>query len=310
MTLQQLIYLREIARTGFSVSRAAKALHTSQPNISQQMLALERELRLSIFVRHKGRLTGLTAVGNLILARAESMLLDAEFIRGLGPSATAEQGVLVIATTHTQARYVIPETLSLFAKRFPKVQVTLRHGNSEQIRQAVEAGAADIGVTPDTDLPTSAIVGFECRRYKRVVLAPKGHPLARRKRCTLEDLAKYPFVTLEPAISARRSVLQVFEAARLPVNVILSAIDADVVKACVERGLGLTALVEVAYDPARDTGIVLIETGELFPPSITSVAVNRSRHLPEYAFQFIEMFAPRWTRSLVESAMRGRATAC
>ncbi|MPZ42746.1 MAG: LysR family transcriptional regulator [Betaproteobacteria bacterium] len=152
MKLQQLVYLREIARSGFSVSKAAKRLHTSQPSVSQQMLALERELRFNLFVREKGRLTGLTPEGQEVVLRAESVLLDIDYIRGLGQSARTDQGDLVIATTHTQARYVIPEALGRFAQRFPKVHVTLRHGNAEQIRQALEDGSADIGITPDSEL--------------------------------------------------------------------------------------------------------------------------------------------------------------
>ncbi|MGH8637683.1 MAG: LysR substrate-binding domain-containing protein [Burkholderiales bacterium] len=272
------------------------------------MLALERELRFSLFVREKGRLTGLTPEGQEVVLRAESVLLDIDYIRGLGQSATIDQGALVIATTHTQARYVIPEALSRFAQRFPKVHVTLRHGNAEQIHQALEDGSADIGIAPDSELPTSTIAALECRRYRRIVLAPKDHPLSRRKRCSLKDLAQHPFVALEPAISTWQTVLQVFETAGFTLNIILSATDADVVNDCVGRGLGLAVLVDVAYDPMKDANIALLETGDLFPLSITSVAIHRRRHLLPFAFDFIEMFAPCWTRSKVEQAMARNAT--
>lgn len=306
MNLRQLIYLREIARNGLNVSKAAKRLHTSQPGISQQILALERELGVSIFIREKGRLTGITPRGRQVVQRAESALLDIDDIRNLRNAADADRGTFVIATTHTQARYVIPETLARFAQKYPNVQVTLQHGNSALIRQALESGTADIGITPDEGPYPDYITALECRRYRRIVLAPDGHPLVKRKRCSLRDLAQFPFVTLEPAVSARRSVLDAFEKAGLDVNVILSAIDADVVKACVERGLGLTALVEVAYDPKRDTGISLVRTPEFFAPSVTSVAIHRKRHLPAYAYDFIEMFAPQWTRRRMDHAMAGR----
>ncbi|MPZ45876.1 MAG: hypothetical protein GEV05_21310 [Betaproteobacteria bacterium] len=150
---------------------------------------------------------------------------------------------------------------------------------------------------------SSSIVALECREYRRVVLAPKDHPLTRRKRCSLKDLAQHPFVTFEPAISTWQTVLHVFQAAGFPLNIILSATDADVVKVCVERGLGLTVLVDVAHDPMKDANIALLETGELFPPSITSVAIHRRRHLPAFAFDFIEMLAPCWTRTKVEQVM-------
>lgn len=307
MNLRQLVYLREVATNGFSVSRAAKRLHTSQPGISQQILALERELGLTIFVRERNRLINLTPDGKHVAARAESALLDIDHIREFAKSATLiDSGPFIIATTHTQARYVLPEVLSLFAQKYPKVRLTLQHGNPAQIRQALVSGAADIGVTPYVAPEARDIAVFECRRYRRIVLAPKKHPLTRRKRCSLAELAKHPLVTFEPSISARQTVLDVFEAAGLMPNIILSAIDADVVKACVERGLGLTALVEVAYDPLRDTGLALIKTADLFPPSLTSVAIHRKHHLPQFAFDFIEMFAPRWTRAKVEKQLTSK----
>lgn len=310
MNLRQLLYLREVANNGLSISKAAKKLHTSQPGVSQQILALERELRLTIFVREKNRLVGLTPHGKLVVARTESALLDIDYIREFARStALADSGQLVIATTHTQARYVLPEVLSLFAEKYPKVRLTLQHGNSEQIRQALVSGAADMGITPNVHPEAHDIVALECRRYPRIVLAPKHHPLIRKKSCTLTELAKHPLVTFEPSISARQTVMDVFAAAGLTPNIILSAIDTDVVKACVERGLGLAILAEVEYDPLRDVGLALLKTTDLFPPSVTSVTIHRKHHLPLFAFNFIEMFAPRWTRTKVEqllAAKKGR----
>ncbi|MCC6533037.1 MAG: LysR family transcriptional regulator [Burkholderiales bacterium] len=312
MNLRQLIYLREVASNGFSVSRAARRLHTSQPGLSQQILALERELGMTIFIRERNRLLGLTRDGEQIVARAGSALLDIDHIREYAKAATTlDARPFVIATTHTQARYVLPEVLSRFAREHPNVRLTLQHGNPAQIRQALIAGTADIGVTPYVLPSVRDIAVFECRSYRRIVLAPKHHPLTTRKQCSLRELAKHPLVTFEPSISARQTVLGVFEAAGLAPNVILSAIDADVVKACVERGLGLAALAEVAYDPLRDVGLALVKTPELFPRSVTHVTIHRKHHLPAFVFDFIELLSPRWTRAKVErelASRRGGAT--
>ncbi len=304
MNLQQLRYLREVATNGLSISKAAKTLHTSQPGISQQILALERELGFTIFVREKKRLTGLTRHGEEIVARAESALGDIDSIyKFVTSAATPDSGQLVIATTHTQARYVLPEALRQFANKYPKVRVTLQHGNPAQIEQALVSGAADLGVTPHVGGNTRDIVALECRRYRRIVLAPAKHPLLGKRRCTLADVAKYPLVMFEHSIAARQTVLDVFEAAGLTPNVILNAIDADVVKACVELGLGLAIVTEVSYDLARDTRIGLLKTADLFPPGITRLAVHRKHFLPRYVFDFIEMFAPRWGREQVKQAI-------
>jgi len=201
----------------------------------------------------------------------------------------------------------MPEVLSYFSKKYPRVKLVLQHGNPSQIVQALTSGTATIGVTPYTDTTAHDIAFLECRTNRRIVLAPKKHPLTQRKQCSIEELAKYPLVAFESSISAWQSVLGVFEAAGIKPNIILSAIDADVVKDCVERGLGLTALTEVAYNPKRDHGLVVLKTANLFPPSITSVAIHRKRHIPHYAFEFIEMFAPRWSRAKVEKQLTTRS---
>ena len=310
MNIQQLRYLREVATNGFSISKAAKTLHTSQPGISQQIIALERELGLPVFVRDKKRLVGLTKQGEQIIARAASALLDIDYISKFAHSvAKTNSGQLVIATTHTQARYVLPETLSLFARKYPKVRVTLEHANPTQIEQALASGAADIGVSPYIGTGRPDIVGLECRRYRRIVLAPKGHPLLKKRRCNLEDLAKHPLIAFERSIFARQMIIDIFAAEGLTPNFALTAIDADVVKACVEVGLGIAILIELAYDPARDAGLGLLKADGLFPSSVTSVAIHRRHHLPPCAFDFIEMFSPKWNRGRVENALLSKKTA-
>lgn len=307
MNLRQLTYIREVATNGFSVSKAARRLHTSQPGISQQILALEQELGMTIFRRERNRLVGLTNNGQQILARTQSALLDIDYIREFARAEkVTDSGPFVIATTHTQARYVLPETLSLFARKYPKVRLTLQHGNPAQIRESLIAGTVDIGVTPHIRPESPDIAALKCREHRRIVLAPRDHALARKRECSLPDIAKHPLVTFEPSISARQTMLDVFEAAKLTPKIILSAIDADVVKACVERGLGLTTLADIAYDPRRDTGLVQLRTANIFPPSITYVTLNRRHHLSPFVLDFIEMFAPQWSRIAIERLLASK----
>jgi LysR family cys regulon transcriptional activator len=214
-----------------------------------------------------------------------------------------EGGQLVIATTHTQARYVLPEVLQQFAAKHPAIRVTLQHGSHAQIEEALVSGAADFGVTPYSRGANRDVVTLECRRYRRIVLARRDHPLLDKRRCSLADIARHPLVTFEQSVAARDAVLGAFETAGLTPNVILSAIDADVVKACVERGLGLAIVTEVSYDPIRDTRIGQLKTADLFPPGVTSVVIHRRRHLQAYALDFIEMFAPRWSRLQIEQML-------
>lgn len=304
MNLQQLRYVREVATNGLSISKAAIALNTSQPGISQQIIALERELGLPIFVRDKKRLVSLTKHGAEIVARAESALIDIDYIGKFANTvAKTDSGQLVIATSHTQARYVLPETLRRFSGSYPKIKVTLEHGNPADIEQALIAGRADLGVTPYINRGRQDIVGLDCRQYRRVVVAPKGHPLMKKQRCTLADLARYPLVAFEQSIFARQLIFDVFTAAGHTPNFALSAIDADVVKACVEVGLGIAILTEAAYDPVRDAGLGLLKAEGIFPPSVTSIAIHRRHHLPPYAFDFIELFSAKWGRERVERAL-------
>jgi LysR family cys regulon transcriptional activator len=310
MNLRQLRYLKEVATNGFSISKAAKTLHTSQPGVSQQIIALERELGITVFVRDSKRLVGLTPHGEEIVARAHAALLEIEAIAKFARSiAMTHGGELVIATTHTQARYVLPEVLQQFAAKYPAVRVTLQHGSPAQIEQALISGAADFGVTPYVTGTARDIVAFECRRYRRIVLARHDHPLLSKRRCSLAQIAKHPLVTFEQSIAARDAVLGVFESAGLKPNVILSAIDADVVKVCVERGLGLAIVTEVSYDSNRDTRLGQLKTADLFPAGVTSVVIHRRHHLQPYALDFIEMFAPRWSRVRIDHVISTAAPA-
>ena len=309
MKLQQLRYLREVVRRGLNVSEAAEALYTSQPGISKQIRLLEDELGVQILVRHGKRVVDLTEPGRIIVEIAERMLQDSENLRAVGKEFGKEDtGVLSIATTPTQARYALPAVMQGFIERHPRVRLRLREGSPEQIAELVVSGDVDVGIIPESHLQPETLVMLPCYQWNRGVVTPLDHPLLEEKPLTLEAIARYPIVTYDFAFDADSPVKRAFDARSIKTNVVLTAADADVIKAYVERGVGVGIFEKMAYDPARDTRLRLIDASRLFDPSMTRIALRRNAYLRRYVYDFIEMFAPQLSRAVVEKTMRGPGT--
>jgi LysR family cys regulon transcriptional activator len=301
MNIQQLRYLCALEKTGYSVSRSAALLHTSQPAVSQQVSALERELGLSIFIRDRQRLIGLTKDGERILSHAHLALNEIYAIQTLARASDAETAAkLIIATTHTQARYVLPKVLKAFLEQHPQVQVALKHGNPAEVAESLAAGTAHLGVIQVTQPSTRDILILEAFQCERIVVVPRKHPLLRMRTITLNAIAKYPLITYEQTSAVRRQVFGAFEAAGLQPHVILSALDADVIKECVVRELGIAILPEVTFSPERDPNLRAINSQHLFPPSVSGVALHRKHPVNKYAWDLLELFAPQWKRGEID----------
>lgn len=293
MNLRQLRYIVDIADRGLNISATAAALHTAQSGISKQVRLLEAELGVDIFVRAGTRLSGVTAVGAKVIAAARAALVEIGNIRAVSrEDVNSESGRLTIATSHTQARYLLPEIIKAFTRLHPRVGITLRHGDPGQIAALVRKGEADIGVTTDPPRGAPELLAVPCRQFERVIIVPPGHPLLDGRRPTLKQVCRYPLVTYEPQFTGRWQVVEAFEKQGLTPTLVISAIDADVIKTCVEQGLGIAVLSEVTFDPARDTGLRAIPAGHLFAPSTTSLLVHRKRHLHPPARDFIDLCAP------------------
>jgi LysR family cys regulon transcriptional activator len=308
VNLRQLQYICEIAkRKDFSISAAAAALHTNQPNVSKQLKLLEEELGVAIFDRERNRLAGITAEGERILAHARTILKEADSIRSIGRERMLDDaGPLVIAVTHTQARYVLPQVVKDFAKRYPKVRITMRHADPARIAEMLASGEADLGVTTNEAPDTKDLLVMPFREFERFVVVPRTHPLTRSRRLTLRQLAQHPLVTYEPAFTSRDVVVDAFRAAGLEPKVVISCIDADVIKTCVEQGLGYAVLSAVAYKADRDVALRALPAGHLFKPSITSIWLSRRNYVRRYTYEFIEMCSPRWTRANVQALQGAR----
>jgi len=307
VNLQQLRYLCAVVDHGMNVSAAAEALFTSQPGISKQIRQLEDELGLEVFVRQGKRLASLTPAGAIVVATARRAMREVNNLKTVGEEYRGEDsGTLSIATTHTQARYVLPKVLREFANRYPKVRVILHQGNPLQVAEQTAQGEADVGIATEALADYPQLVTLPCYEWNRVVLVPKRHPLSKTKPLTIEALAKFPIVTYDGSFTGRSAINAAFAAKGLEPNVVLTALDADVIKTYVELGMGVGIVAQMAYDPSRDTQFDMLDATHLFAPSTTRLGLRHGVFLRTYVYAFITLFAPQYGRSAIEAALAAR----
>lgn len=306
MKLQQLRYLVEVARHRLNVSEAAEALYTSQPGVSKQIKLLEDELGVIVFERSGKRLTSITEPGKAILAIAERILHEAENMKRVGEEyADGESGGLVIATTHTQARYALPSVVARFVEKHPKVRLSMHQGSPTQIAEWTLKGEADIAIATEALDQYPQLLMLPCYQWTHCVIAPNGHPVLDGRPLSLAELARWPLITYDSAFTGRSRINKAFERAQLAPNIVLAAIDADVIKTYVSLGLGLGIIAHQAYDAARDTGLTALDAGQLFGSNTTRIGLRRGTHVRRFEYDFIEFFAPQLTRHAVDMAMAG-----
>jgi len=309
MKLQQLKYLCEVARRGLNLSTAATALHTSQPGISKQIRQLEDELGVQILVRNGKRVVDVTEPGRAILGIAERILQEAENLKQAAREFGSEgAGSFVIATTHTQARYALPPVVARFTQRYPRVRLSLKQGSPQHIAELVKSGEADIAIATEATEFYDGLALLPCYQWNRCVITPLKHPLLKEKRLTLEALARHPLVTYDFALTGDSPIKRAFDNKGIAPNVVLTAIDADVIKAYVEMGLGVGILAKMAFDPARDLGLRIIDASHLFDSSTARLGLRPNAYLRGYVYDFIEMFAPHLKRAVVEATLRGKGS--
>ena len=304
MNLQQLRYLHEIVQHELNISNAAKALYTSQPGLSKQIKSLEEELGIEIFVRNSKRLTAITEPGKAVLEIAQRILHDVDNLKQVGEEfRSQDSGSLTIATTHTQARYALPPVVKQFIKRYPKVKLNLHQGSPTQIAQQVLNGEADIAIATESLVMYEELTTLPCYEWHHCIVVPKQHPLLAEKKLTLRKIARYPIITYDFAFSGRGKINAAFTAQDITPNIVLTAIDADVIKTYVELGLGIGIVAQMAFIPERDKLLRMIDTGNLFQSSTTRIAIRRNEFLRGYTYHLIELFAPQLTRDVVTKAL-------
>jgi len=310
MNFQQLRIIRETVRRNFNLTEVAGALFTSQSGVSKHIKDLEDELGVELFVRRGKRLLGLTEPGQELVGIVERMLLDATNIKRLADQfAKADRGDLTIATTHTQARYALPPVVAKFKKAFPDVHLVLYQASPSEIATMLLDGTADVGIATEGLADNPDIVAFAYYSWHHGVVVPAGHRLTEAKPLTLEAIVEHPVITYHEGFTGRSNVDQTFAKAGLEPDIVMAALDADVIKAYVELGLGVGIIASMAFDPARDSSLVMLDSSKLFVENTSRIALRRGRYLRGFAYRFIELCAPALTESVVRSASEPQADA-
>jgi LysR family cys regulon transcriptional activator len=305
MNLHQFRFVQEAVRQNLNLTETAKALFTSQPGISKAILELEGELGVDIFARHGKRLRRVTEPGQQVLRAIEVIMREVNNLKRIGDEFSKQDaGTLSIATTHTQARYFLPVPVANLRKRFPKVNISLHQGAPTQVAQMVIDEVADIGLATESLAQFDELVTLPCYEWQHALVMPANHPLAQVERVSLEDLALEPLVSYHPSFSGRSRIDQAFATRRLKPNIVLEAIDADVIKTYVRLGLGVGILAEIAVrDDPPGGDLVSRPVGHLFGQNVTRIALKRGAYLRNFVYAFAEMLSDRLSRVLITRAM-------
>ena len=307
MKLHQLRYLAAVAQSGLNITAAAHKLHTSQPGVSKQIKLLEDELGFQIFVREGRNLTRITPAGQQVIERALRILQEAQSIRDLSTELRDEgKGSLSIGTTHTQARYVLPDVIREFRGRYPQVRLNLHQGTSEQIAEMVASDRIDCAIATGSEALFPDLTLLPCYRWRRILIVPKGHALALGGRVALRTLAAYPLITYTFSFTGPSSLHEAFARGGLVPNVAITARDADVIQTYVRLGLGVGIVANMAFDPA-DPDLVAVDASHLFAPHVTWLGFRRGTLLRKYMYEFAQLLAPHLDRRLVERAHRAQS---
>jgi LysR family cys regulon transcriptional activator len=305
MKLHQLRYLHEVAKQGLNITNAADILYTSQPGVSKQIQLFEEELGLQIFKRNGKRLVGITEPGRKVLSLAAKVIHEIDNIKRVGDEFShVETGTFTIATTHTQARYKLPAAVKAFMSQYPKVKLNIHQGNPSQVAEQVASGEADIGIATESITSQDNLLCLPIYQWNRCLVVPIGHELITQGPLTLEKLAAYPLITYDFGFTGGTLVSKTFTEAGLTPNIVLTAIDADVIKTYVTLGLGIGLLANMAYDAVRDSQLVAIDASHLFADSTTYLGVRKDAFLRGYMTGFIEIIAPHYTQKAIKEAMK------
>ena len=312
MNLHQFRFVQEAVRRNLNLTEAAKALHTSQPGVSKAIIELEEELGVEIFARHGKRLKRVTEPGQHVLKSIDLIMRELGNLKRIGEQYSAQDsGTLSIATTHTQARYVLPEPVAKLREAFPKVNVSLHQGSPDQVAQMLIDEIAEIGVATESLADYSELVTMPCYEWQHMLVLPIGHPLCLKERVTLEDIASEPLITYHPSFTGRTKIDHAFAVRKLQPRVALEAIDSDVIKTYVRLGLGIGIAAEMAVrDVSGDggaSGLVVRPAGYLFGQNVARVAFKRGVYLRNFVYTFAELLSDRLDRHLIARAMTGQA---
>ncbi|HET7867929.1 MAG TPA: CysB family HTH-type transcriptional regulator [Burkholderiaceae bacterium] len=312
MNLHQFRFVQEAARRNLNLTETAKALHTSQPGISKAILELESELGVDIFTRHGKRLRRITEPGAEVLRVIDIIMREIGNLKRIGEEySKQDSGTLSIATTHTQARYVLPGPVAALRKRYPKVTVSLHQGTPEQVGRMLREDVAEVGLATESLSRFDDLVSLPCYEWRHMVVLQAQHPLVAVERLTLEHLAAEPLISYHPSFTGRTRIDEAFAHRDLHPHIVLEAIDSDVIKTYVRLGMGVGIVAEMAVrdDPAFAAGgdLVARPVGHLFGQNVTRLAFKRGAYLRNFVYALVESLSPRLTRALLERALNAPA---
>ena len=307
MNLHQFRFVQEAARRNLNLTEAAKALHTSQPGVSKAIIELEEELGVEIFARHGKRLKRITEPGQHVLRSIELIMREVGNLKRIGEQFSAQDsGTLSIATTHTQARYVLPPPVARLREAYPKVNISLHQGSPDQVARMLIDEVAEIGIATESLSDYQELVTLPCYEWQHVLVMPQGHPLAAKERITLEDLAAEPIITYHPSFTGRTRIDSAFAQRKLQPRIALEAIDSDVIKTYVRLGLGVGIVAEMAVrDEPQNADLAVRPLGTLLGQNIARVAFKRGAYLRNFVYRFAELLSDRLDRNLIARAMSG-----
>ena len=310
MNLHQFRFVQEAVRRNLNLTETAKALHTSQPGVSKAIIELEEELGVEIFARHGKRLKRVTEPGTHVLKSIDLILREVGNLRRIGEQySKQDSGTLSIATTHTQARYVLPQPVARLREAFPKVNVSLHQGSPDQVAQMLLDEVAEIGIATESLVNYPDLITLPCYEWQHMLVLPTAHPLASKASITLQDLALEPLITYHPSFTGRTKIDQAFAAHRLEPRIALEAIDSDVIKTYVRLGLGVGIVAEMAVkDDGTNSDLLAIPAGHLFGLNVARVAFKRSAYLRNFVYTFAELVSSDLKRELIEKTMSGHGS--
>ncbi len=307
MNIHQLRAVREVVRQGFQVSKAATALNRAQPGVSRQIIEIEEELGITIFLRIRNRIQDLTPAGREILPVLERILRDFDNLQTISSEfRDQDSGGLVIATTHTHAHYSLPNVIENFSRTFPKVKLALRQGNPVQCLEAVAAGMADIAISTRVTPSPENLISIPTYRIVWDMVANKNHPIFHDRPITMRKILKYPLIIHDSTFSGRQVISEVFARLDEKPFVVLDGADADISKAYAARGLGIATLAKVAFDPRRDSSLRLLNVEKLLSPSTLYISIRKDTYLRSFLLQFISMYASHLVPDLIKRSLSGR----
>ena len=306
MNLHQFRFVQEAARRNLNLTEAAKALHTSQPGVSKAIIELEEELGIDIFMRHGKRLKRITEPGQHVLESIAIILREVGNLKRIGEQYSAQDsGTLSIATTHTQARYVLPTPVARLREQYPKVNISLHQGAPDQVARMVIEETAEIGIATESLANYPELVTLPCYEWQHVLVLPASHPLAKKERLTLEDIAAQPLITYHPSFTGRTRIDTAFAQRHLQPSVVLEAIDSDVIKTYVRLGLGVGIVAEMAVAGDKDPDLVARPLGQLLGQNVARIALKRGAYLRDFVYHFASLLSDRLDKNLILKAMSG-----